>query len=147
MTSKNFIGNITARVITYIIPLAATLTFSVIVLIAIVIKLYRHKQSVRQVIGTNTVNIAPLVLKLFFLLGAIEVVGFIQFPDPQSSNQYHINAIFKVLFSFVRSFRGVFIFILFVARNIVIKSLREKFNMCMVNQNTGSISHDQESRL
>ena len=102
-----------------------TLTISTSVLILTAVKLHQHKQTTSSTIGANTVDIAPLVLKLVVLFGAAEILGFIQYPNPESNNDYILNAIFKIIYCIVRSFRGVFIFFAFVIRRSVIKNVKQ----------------------
>ena len=123
-----FIANTTARLIAYILPFILSYLFSLILLVITIFHLNKVKQEAQEVMEmqSKNINITKLALKLVVLLGVTDVVGIVQIPNPQKRSAFIFNAVFKILFTFERSFRGVFLWIMFVAKKDVMQIMKEK---------------------
>ena len=54
------------------------------------------------------------VVKLFLLFGTAEIIGLVQIPNPEEKGESELifNTIFGLLYDFLRSSRGIFMFII-----------------------------------
>ena len=77
----------------------------------------------------NKTSMVKIALKLVVVCGLAEGVGIINIPIGR--NSYHgvfiVNSIFILLYSFVKGFRGVLLFIVYVCRKPVYDMYRRKY--------------------
>ena len=73
-------------------------------------------------------TIANVALKLTLILGVVECVGFIRIPNQNLSEEIEIfNATFNLIYTVVRSFRGVSLCIVFIFKN----KIRQLYRKCL----------------
>ena len=115
-------------VLCYILPGSALTIASVSLMLYTMIYIWRSRRhSMKQVQRHGSSQDVPLLkttFRLMILLGAIDLVGLIQIPNPSSCYSFAANAFFKILFSLLRSFRGVNIWVLYALLPMVSKPLQ-----------------------
>ena len=107
------IKNRTIMLTTYLFPLVTVTTICCISLMILVVKLKKLKRDTDgafQDSGRNKAQTTKIALKIFFLLGISELFGVIGIPNPQNQTHYAVNTAFKLIYSILRSFRGMFVF-------------------------------------
>ena len=77
-----------------------------------------------------------MTLKLALLLGVIEIIGFVQIPNPANDSAFIFNAIFAFLFTLARSFRGLLILLMYVTKKDLIHLVRNKLLSVIVQSHT-----------
>ena len=137
--SESFIVNINARLASYIVPLAITFLVSLILLTITIYSLHKHKESTNEATGRQC-SLTKMSLKLALLLGVIEIIGFVQIPNPVKESAFIFNAIFMLLFTLARSFRGLLIFLLYVTKKDLMQLVRIKLPSLIFPNHTGDTS-------
>ena len=105
-----------SRIIFYIAPLVIATVFNLSVLSSTIHLIHnQQKISSKLLHKTNPRDgaVARTALKLAMLLGIVEIIGLIQIPGCAKSIVI-ANAVVRVLFTFLRGFRGLFVLLLYV---------------------------------
>lgn len=117
------------RLYFFTIPLLASLVISIAFLIITLYKISKVKKLRNEVVRRNAnrnTGVVIIALKLIFVLGLSEMIGFIQIRSTESDIAT-INAAFGLTYSFFRSTRGIYLFILYVCKREVMGSLKDSF--------------------
>ena len=127
-----WISSFKGRVVAYIVPVTFVFILSAI---AISYTLYKvHKQNrqgllILQKNGNDDINIAKIALRLVFILGFAEIVGFIQIHNSSPSETEQIfNSSFALIYAFVRSFRGLFLLFIYICNYKVYMMFKKRLN-------------------
>ena len=115
-----------ARLAVYIVPFTL-MTCGNSLLITIIVKTTRReKRTKHSLLARNDkLKFHKMIIKLFLLFGTAELIGLVQIPNDTKENQVIVNTIFGLLHNFLRSSRGIFLFLAFGC-NTVIKIYRER---------------------
>ena len=115
------------RLYFYIIPSMLSFLLSLAFLGRTLFKIQQQISKTRHSLehsGRNEVNVATLALKLVLILGISEVIGFIQIVKSNlSENEKKFNAILGLLYTLVRSTRGIVMLIVYLSG----KEIRELY--------------------
>ena len=127
-----WISSFKGRVVAYIVPVTFVFILSAI---AISYTLYKvHKQNRQGLIilhksRNDDINITKMALRLVFILGFAEIVGFIQIHNSSPSETEQIfNSSFALIYAFERSFRGIFLFYIYICNYKVYTIFKERLN-------------------
>lgn len=118
-----------ARVALYFIPLVMCFVTSLTFIMLAINYISKVKRTSVEVLRIEQGRlILRVALKLIFLCGVPEGVGFInsRTTADSSSAVYVFNAVFGILYSALKGFRGVFMFASYVCSNSVTKLFRER---------------------
>lgn len=127
-----FIQGFYARLIFYIIPAMVTSVFTFGSFLYILVRIALRKRSNKAFLRRskrNNLSIFFIGLKLAFIFGSIELIGFIQIPDPASRTSRLYNSVVFILYSILRSLRGVLLFTVHICRRDVIRQYRESIRL------------------
>ena len=106
-----FIYNFYPKLYFYIIPFAITFVSTVACFIFTIIFIWKHEDKIRKSIkdsGRDNRDVTCIALKLIAALGIIEGVGLIQISKSIfSESELVFNSVFAVIYTILRSFRGV----------------------------------------
>ena len=132
-----WITRFSARLYFYIIPIGTGYFATFIVLVRIVFSLSRKIISSRPVFKaslTHGHNITKFIINLCLILGLTEIVGFIQIRRPRGQHtelELIINASFSVLYTLLRSSRGILIAYVYIfnknTARVLKVSMRKRF--------------------
>ena len=119
--TNRLMSNKTAIYVTLIAPFVVTNVLSLAISIAVAIKLHLHKIStnlsgITRSNGRININVAKAAMKLVAVFGGAEIFGVIQ------TNHATMNDVFSTLYVFLRSTRGIFIFLLYLC-NVKVRKL------------------------
>ncbi|XP_012559579.2 uncharacterized protein LOC105845893 isoform X1 [Hydra vulgaris] len=115
------------RIVAYIIPVILSTTYATTTLFYTLLRIFKQQKKSGKLLkksGGEDVSFVKMAVKLILLVGSIEMVGFLQ-TNSSSETGRAFNTIFKLLFSIFRSFRGVFIFWLYVVTDRVLTIYRD----------------------
>ena len=105
-----------ARLFVYIVPFVV-MTFGSFSLVFIVtLQTQREKRKNHCMLAkTDQIGFSKMVIKLCFLFGTAELIGLVQIPNNVRRNEFEVivNVIFGLVYNFLRSSRGIFMFVLF----------------------------------
>ena len=122
-----WINNQMGLIFTYILPVFLSTTYASTTLFYTLFRIFRHKKKSGKLLkksGGENSSLVKMAIKLVVLLGVIEMLGFFQIKSASDAGKI-FNTIFQFLYSISRSFRGVFIFWLYVATDRVLSIYRE----------------------
>ena len=144
-----WITNFNARLVTYIIPVVLFTVFTTTLLTYTVFQIFkqsRRSQKLLKKSGGDNLSLARMALKLVLLLGVIEICGLFQVTSSSRGSQI-FNSIFRLLYSIARSFRGVFVCLLYVVTDRVFTVYRNVRERRSYNSSTRftSVSHTNNS--
>ncbi|XP_057314119.1 adhesion G protein-coupled receptor L2-like [Hydractinia symbiolongicarpus] len=136
-----WIGNLYGRVFSYIAPVVFVYIFSAVALTYAIRNIHEvnklnHSAMPKQ--DKNRYSSGRIAFKLIVYLGIIEIFGIIQISkDNLSNNELIFNSVFQMLFTIIRSFRGVFILMLILSakKSSWLKSLSTKRIRITLNRN------------
>ena len=115
-----------ARIAVYIVPLTFMTCGNSLLISIIVITTRREKRTKHSLLARNDkLKFHKMIIKLFLLFGTAELIGLVQIPNATQENQVIFNVIFGLFHNFLRSSRGIFLFLTFGC-NTVIKKYRER---------------------
>ena len=115
-----------ARLAVYIVPLTLMTCGNSLLISIIVITTRREKRTKHSLLARNDkLKFHKMIMKLFLLFGTAELIGLVQIPNATQENQVIVNVIFGLLHNFLRSSRGIFLFLAFGC-NTVAKKYRER---------------------
>ena len=123
-----WIAFFTPRLYFYILPMVCITMFNVAVLsytIYSICKQSRKSKKLLKKTGGQDVSLARMALKLVILIGAIELLGLIQIKGAGSDQSKILNSVFRIMYSIARSFRGVFIWLLYIVTDQVFRVYRD----------------------
>ena len=78
-----------------------------------------------------------MVIKLCLLIGTAELIGLVQIPNSVRRNEFEVivNVIFGMVYNFLRSSRGIFMFVLFSYNRVFEKNNERSRTSSSVNEN------------
>ena len=124
-----WIGSIKASIFSYLVPTFLALFFHLILLLII----YMESKKITSVMSRSMayrqqgVSFASLMLKIAFLFGLSEMLGLIQLRESSEVNKL-VSAVFRLLYTAIRSSRGIFVFAVLIVNNKEAKRLlKQKF--------------------
>lgn len=116
-----WIASFMGRLLLYILPMVVITCFNIFVLVKTLRTVYKQQRIASQLLkksdNSDDAEVVKTALKLFVLLGIIEIVGLIQLPEDGNRTNAVVNAIVRLLFTLLRSFRGLFTWLLYVYMN------------------------------
>lgn len=123
-----WIGILKYRVMFYLVPVVCIFVFNTIVVVSVLIYLHLHKQRSERLLlnkialssgatGSPQTTVLKTALKLIFLMGLLEVIGFIQLPCDQETWKAAVHVTVQFVYVCLRAFRGMFVWILYVYLN------------------------------
>ena len=102
------------RIYFYILPVIFVFASAIVAFIwtvAVIAKKEQESRNILQHSGRQKISIAKLVFKLVLTLAVIEIVGIVQINGERlSESKVIFNSIFSMLFTILRSLRGVILF-------------------------------------
>ena len=104
-----------ARLVVYIVPIIITNYGSFLVISITIIRTRREKRREHKLLAkSDRINFSKMIIKLFLLFGTAEIIGLVQIPNAEDKGESELifNTIFGFLYDFLRSSRGIFIFII-----------------------------------
>ena len=108
-----WISSLHARLIVYITPFSAT-TFgsSLAVFISMQQRKRERREIHKKVVKGSQLRYLKILIKLFLLIGTVELIGLIQIPSVEQKGQFEVilHVTFGLLYTLLRSSRGTFIF-------------------------------------
>ena len=124
----------------YLIPSNLAFIASLVLLFVTFRHLYQQEKNQRKTLkdsGRLNRNLAQIALKLIVVLGSAEVIGFIQIPKSDlSEGEKILNLVFALLYTIVRSCRGIFVFYLYLGNEKALKFYKRK--LTYIHQSEGS---------
>lgn len=119
-----FVNQLYAKVGGYICIVAFVTVSSLFMLVSVIVKIHKQTVMTKQVLrstGGLDLNIAKIAVKLTLLVGFVEIIGFAQIPRPSEGWQVFFNGAVALSFTFLRSLRGLFIWMMYIATKKVFK--------------------------
>ena len=104
-----------ARLAVYIIPIIITNYGSFLVISITIIRTKREKRREQKLLAkSDRINFSKMIIKLFLLFGTAELIGLVQIPNAKDKGELELifNTIFGLFYDFLRSSRGIFMFII-----------------------------------
>lgn len=111
------------RIFLYLVPVVCISLFDIAVVISVVLHIYLHRKRTDQLLNkTSVVNskeatILRTFLKLIFLMGLVELIGFVQLPVNLETWKAAVHVTVQFMYVVVRAFRGLFVWALYVYLN------------------------------
>lgn len=122
-----WISNVTSRIVTYIVPVVIFTVLTTTALVYTLCCIRRHSKKSKKLLsksGGDNVSLTRMALKLVLLLGVIEICGLLQTTNT-TEGSLAFNFVFRLIYSVLRSFRGVFICLLYVVTDRVFTVYRK----------------------
>ena len=116
------------RIIFYFIPLALSFLVSVFFLSASIRHVSRENKRNQQALGESRsrgVSVHVIALKLIIIGALPEGIGFIYIQKTSLTEELIVNLFFSMLYSCVKGFRGVLLFIVYICRKHVLDMYRK----------------------
>ena len=123
-----WIAFFTPRLFVYILPMVCITLFNVAVLSYTIFSICKQSRKSKKLLkktGGQDVSLARMALKLVVLLGAIELLGLVQIKGATTDQSKILNSVFRIVYSIARSFRGVFIWLLYIVTDQVFRVYRD----------------------
>ena len=108
-----------ARLAAHIIPYFLSICGSLLSIIIVNLLTKHERRMTHNMLSKNSqINFHKIDIKLILLFGAAELIGLVQIPNAERKGQSEMifNVIFRLLYNFLRSSRGIFMFILFAGK-------------------------------
>jgi len=142
------------RLYFYIIPTIISFAISFGFFIRVMYKISTENRRVSETLegsGRRDLDTPLIALKLTLLLGISEAIGFVQIVKSNiSEEESKINAVFSILYTLIRSLRGLLIACVYICKRDVFRRCRERrrarANGVMVVQNTPNVIKMTEIR-
>ncbi|XP_066924689.1 uncharacterized protein [Clytia hemisphaerica] len=116
-----WIGDQTYRVFLYLIPIVVISLFDIAVISFVLTQIYiqqrRSSQLLNKATETKETTVLKTAMKLVFLLGLVELIGFIQLPRGEETWKAVLHIIIQFVYVTLRGFRGLFIWVMYVYMN------------------------------
>ena len=126
-----FIYDLHSKIYFYIIPLAAIFLITLSFLIYTMYFLWKSEKEARKVLrqsGRHNIDLLSIAFKLILTFGIIEVVGFIQIGKKNlTENELIFNSVFAVLYTVLRSLRGLWLFLIYLCSGRKARLLRSRW--------------------
>ena len=115
----------------YFIPTCIGYFFCFICICLILRSIQHEQMDVNETIDSDTrknVNLLKICIKLMLILGITEIVGLVQIRrSTLTENESIFNATFGLVYDMIRSFRGVFILVIYMVNKKTWRSFRQSF--------------------
>ena len=115
----------------YFIPTCIGYFLCFVCLCFILRSIQREQMDVNETLDSDArknVNLLKICVKLMLILGITEIVGLVQIRRSNlTENESIFNATFGLVYDTLRSFRGIFIFIVYMVNKKTWRSLRKSF--------------------
>ena len=146
-----WVANNTARLLAYIIPTIFSVCATVTMLSYSIYKIYKQSKKSERLLkrsGGENVSLLKMTFKLIILFGIIEIFGFFQVGYQKEKTKI-INAILRIIYCIFRSFRGVFIWLIYIVTDKVFEIYRAKRRQYSYKSSTrlSSVSKTQDKNL
>ena len=84
---------------------------------------------------SDQLNLSEMTIKLCLLFGILELIGLVQIPIATNKGQSEVifNVIYGCIYNFLRSTRGIFMFVLFGADRMVEKYIERSRTLSRVS--------------
>ena len=111
------------RIFLYLVPVVCISLFDIAVIISVLMHIYLHRRRTDQLLNKTTAmnsketTVLRTALKLIFLMGLIELIGFIQLPHDRETWKAAVHVTVQFLYVAIRAFRGLFVWVLYVYLN------------------------------
>ena len=126
-----FIYDLHSKIYFYIIPLAVIFLIVLSFLIYTMYYLWKSEKESRKVLresGRHNIDLLSIAFKLILTFGIIEVVGFIQIDKENlTENEQIFNSFFIVLYTVLRSLRGLWLFLIYLCSGRKARLLRSRW--------------------
>ena len=123
-----FINDLYSKLYFYCIPLAAIYFITISLLMYTLCCIWKREDKARKVLqnsGRRNNNLLSIVFKLILAFGLIEILGFTQISKKNlSENELIFNSVFAVLYTTLRSLRGLWLFLIYVCNRRKMKILK-----------------------
>ena len=125
-----WIGKFYLRLALYFIPVLLVYLLSIVCLSLIMSSIYKQRQVSKQLLSNSNqknVSIHKIAIKLIFILGICEMIGLVQIPKSEpSENELIFNVSFRIIYVILRSFRGFLICVVYFANRKSLKKDSQK---------------------
>ena len=128
----------------FIAPFVLSIIFTTLTLSYTIHRIRTHTKKSKKLLkksGGENFSLARMALKLVLLLGVIEVLGLIHL-NPTSDAFMAINAVCSLLYTVLRSFRGVFIWLLYIVTDRVFGIYRQRSSRYRSTMTKSSLDTD-----
>lgn len=136
------------RLVTYIIPMSLIILLNIAALSYTVFCIYKHARKSQKLLkksGGENISLARMSLKLIVLLGVIEIFGLVQTSSDTDGGRV-IDNIFRFLYTIVRAFRGVFVWLLYIVTDRVFKVYRDIKSQGSLHTRSSTVSSQNSQR-
>ena len=112
----------------YFIPAVVSYSLCFVCLCIVLVSINKKRSEVRQALNQNgkpKTDLLKIGINLLLILGITEIIGLIQIKSLSLSHDERIvNITFGLIYDFLKSFRGVIIFIVFMVNKKTFKLLK-----------------------
>ena len=126
-----FIYGLHSKIYFYIIPFATIFLITLSFLIYTMYFLWKSEKEARKVLresGRHNIDLLSIAFKLILTFGIIEIVGFIQIAKQDlTENELTFNSVFAVLYTILRSLRGLWLFLIYLCSGRKARLLRSRW--------------------
>ena len=105
-----------ARLVVYILPYLVLNFGNFFVVFISMLQTKRERKKILEKVSKNgQINYSKMLIKLCLLFGTAELIGLVQIPDAKQKGQPELifDVVFGLLYNFLRSSRGIFMFAAF----------------------------------
>ena len=103
-----------ARITVYIVPISVMNFGSSLIVFMSMLRAKHERTEINKKVAKNgRMHYSKMIMRLSLLLGTAELVGLVQIPNAKEQSVLIINVTFGFLYKFLRSSRGIFMFVLF----------------------------------
>ena len=117
-------------IVSLVVPQIIVCVATIIGLLITVMRIRSIKESTKWAISKgaqrNGVDIGRVAVKMALLLGIAEIIGFVRIANPKSEDDDAFNSAFSLLYAFLRSSRGIFLWMVHVLWSIKCKKKTQK---------------------
>ena len=127
-----------ARLIVNIVPFVVMNFGSFSLVFIVTQQAQREKRKNHCVLAKrDQIGFSKMVIKLCLLFGTAELIGLVQIPNAVKRGESEVifNVIFGLVYNFLRSSRGIFVFLLFFYNRVFEKSKEQSQTLSSVNHN------------
>ena len=136
--SHCWINPVYARLTVYIVPFSVMNFGSFFLVFIVTLQTWHEKRKNHCMLAKrDQMDFSRMVIKLCLLFGTAELIGLVQIPNTikRSESEVIFNVIFGLLHNFLRSSRGIFLFVFFTSNRVFEKSKERSRTLSSVNQN------------
>ena len=127
-----------ARLSVYIVPFVVMNFGSFFLVFIVTLQTWREKRKNHCMLAKrDQIGFSKMVIKLCLLFGTAELIGLVQIPNTikRGESEMIFNVIFGFLYNFLRSSRGIFLFVLFAYKRVFEKNKERSQTLSSGNQN------------